>query len=135
MEEQNQVTNTDNQNLDQTPDWNKPKPVEDELNKYSGNKGLKAFVIVAVLVIIAALGYFLYQTTMKGREIKEAVTQKVEDQTTDTEKGAASGTQQNGAEEANSTDSLLKEMEDINDTDIDSTGNLLNEDEMKDLSE
>lgn len=135
MEEQNQTTNTENQNLDQTPEWNKPRPVEDELNKYSGNKGLKAFVVIAMLVIITALGYFLYQTSIRGKGIKEVVTQKVEDQTTNTEKGTAPGTQQDGTKEANSADSLLKEIDDIDNTDIDSTGSLLNEDEMKDLSE
>jgi len=49
------------------PDWNTPKPVEDELNKYGAGKGLKVFLVVGFLVILAAIGLFVYQTMVKGK--------------------------------------------------------------------
>lgn len=48
------------------PDWNTPKPVEDELKKYSGGKGLKIFFVLALIIILAALGLFLYKTVIGG---------------------------------------------------------------------
>lgn len=46
------------------PDWNTPKPVEDELKKYSGGKGLKIFFVLALIIILAAIGLFLYKTVI-----------------------------------------------------------------------
>ncbi len=48
------------------PDWNTPKPVEDELKKYSGGKGLKIFFVLALIIILAAIGLFLYKTVIGG---------------------------------------------------------------------
>ncbi|EKD95333.1 MAG: hypothetical protein ACD_24C00518G0004 [uncultured bacterium] len=66
MEEQ---TNTpiEQPQTEQMPDWNTPKPVEEELNKYSTGKGLKVFLVIGFLVILAAIGLFIYQTVIKGK--------------------------------------------------------------------
>ncbi|GIW69429.1 MAG: hypothetical protein KatS3mg101_0176 [Patescibacteria group bacterium] len=49
-----------------TPDWNTPKPVEDELKKYSEGKGLKIFFVLALIIILAAIGLFLYKMVIVG---------------------------------------------------------------------
>ena len=73
------------------PDWNTPKPVEDELNKYGAGKGLKVFLVVGFLVILAAIGLFVYQTMVKGKTPaeqlqREPITEEVKKEQPVTEK-------------------------------------------------
>lgn len=73
------------------PDWNTPKPVEDELNKYGAGKGLKVFLVVGFLVILAAIGLFVYQTMVKGKTPaeqlqREPITKEVKKEQPATEK-------------------------------------------------
>ncbi|HBY10304.1 hypothetical protein A2473_01780 [candidate division WWE3 bacterium RIFOXYC2_FULL_42_13] len=67
MDEQINTPTEQQPQAEPMPDWNTPKPVEDELNKYSTGKGLKIFLIIGFLVILAAIGLFVYQTMVKGK--------------------------------------------------------------------
>ena len=67
MDEQINTPTEQQPQAEPMPDWNAPKPVEDELNKYSTGKGLKVFLIIGFLVILAELGLFVYQTIVKGK--------------------------------------------------------------------
>ena len=106
---------------EQMPDWNTPKPVEDELNKYGSAKGLKVFLIIGFVVILAAIGVFVYQIVVKGKTPaqqiqRQPVTEEVK--------------QEEPVEENKTPGEQIDEIDQLN---IDEMDTLLNETDLDDL--
>ena len=104
------------------PDWNTPKPVEDELNKYGSGKGLKIFLIIGFVVILAAIGLFVYQIVVKGKTPAEQVQRQPV--TTEVKQ------EEPVAEENKTPEEQINEIDQIN---IDEMDTLLNETDLDDL--
>ncbi|OGC80118.1 hypothetical protein A3K01_00620 [candidate division WWE3 bacterium RIFOXYD1_FULL_43_17] len=106
---------------EQMPDWNTPKPVEDELNKYGSANGLKVFLIIGFVVILAAIGVFVYQIVVKGKTPaqqiqRQPVTEEVK--------------QEEPVEENKTPGEQIDEIDQLN---IDEMDTLLNETDLDDL--
>lgn len=77
MDEQNQVPATPPQEqAEAVPEWNAPKPVEEELQKYSSGKTLKVFLALATIIIVVAIGIFAYKTLVQKQTPQEQVRQE-----------------------------------------------------------
>ncbi len=98
------------------------KPIEKELSGYK-SKGLAAFIVVAILVVLAAIALYAY----KNKLLSNVTTPTVNENTT--EKPAASdntgSNNTNGVKPGDtspsSLDSQIKAIENINMNDIDSS--------------
>lgn len=104
------------------PDWNTPKPVEDELNKYSSAKGLKVFLVVGFVVILAAIGLFVYQMVVKGKTPAQQIQRQTVTEEVKKEEPVV--------EENKTTEEQLDEIDNVN---IDEMDSLLNETDLDDL--
>lgn len=122
MDEQTNTPIEQQPQAEPMPDWNAPKPVEDELNKYGSTKGLKIFLIVGFVVILAAIGLFVYQMVVKGK----TPTQQIQRQPVTEEVKK----EEPVVKENKTTEEQLDEIDKVN---IDEMDTLLNETDLDDL--
>ncbi|KKS31434.1 hypothetical protein A2380_03550 [candidate division WWE3 bacterium RIFOXYB1_FULL_43_24] len=122
MEEQTSTPIEQTPQAEQMPDWNTPKPVEDELNRYSTAKGLKIFLVVGFLVILAAIALFIYQTVVKGKTPeqqiqRQPVTEEVKKEEVVVEKTSEEQIEEIDNIDIEEMDALIKET-DLDDLDL-----------------
>lgn len=108
------------------------KPIESELNGYK-SKGLTAFVVVAILVVLAALALYAYNNKL----LSNVATPTMNENTTDTTMPSNSAKSDNvngiepGDTSPSSLDAQVKAIEDINMDGIDSA---FGSDDLNDLN-
>ena len=107
-----------------TPDWNTPKPVEDELKKYSGGKGLKIFFVLALIIILAALGLFLYKTVIGGVAPSEQLQRSPT--TTETEEAAPATVPEEKT--------VVEDIEEIENFNVNELDQIIEETDLEDLN-
>jgi len=122
MDEQTSTPIEQQPQAEPMPDWNTPKPVEDELNKYSSAKGLKVFLIIGFVVILAAIGLFVYQIVVKGKTPAQQIQRQVVTEEVKKEEPVA--------EKEKTAEEQINEIDTVN---IDEMDNLLNETDLDDL--